>query len=79
MAPIEITRFCAYLQRRNYAPHTSETYGRDLRLFLALAGKPPRAIIWQPVEHVRQSHHPAAVAATTINRRLNALKHCFDD
>jgi site-specific recombinase XerD len=36
-----ITEFCAYLQRRNYSPHTIDNYRRDLRLFFALVDQEP--------------------------------------
>jgi hypothetical protein len=29
MAADTIAQFCAYLQRRNYSPHTIDSYGRD--------------------------------------------------
>jgi len=77
MAPDAITHFCAYLQRRNYAPHTIDNYGRDLRLFFALVAKDPCAVsgrdVAQFIEHQRQRQR----TATTINRRLNALQHFF--
>jgi site-specific recombinase XerD len=36
-----IANFCAYLQRRNYSPHTVDNYGRDLRLFFQRVDKAP--------------------------------------
>src|SRR5215475_15879911 len=77
MAPDTITHFCAYLQRRNYSPHTVDNYGRDLRLFFALVDKDPCAVsgrdVAQFIEHQRQRQR----TATTINRRLHALQHFF--
>ena len=34
-----IAQFCAYLQRRNYSPHTIDNYGRELRLFFYAGGQ----------------------------------------
>ena len=77
MAPDAITHFCAYLQRRNYAPHTVDNYGRDLRLFFALVAKDPCTVsgrdVAQFIEHQRQRQR----TAPTINRRLHALQHFF--
>jgi len=78
MEPLEVQRFCAYLRTRTYAPHTIEHYGRDLRLFFAPLQKAPRAVSWRDIEHFIQRQHQAQLAATTINRRLHALKHFFD-
>jgi site-specific recombinase XerD len=78
MEPIEIKQFCEYLQTRNYSNHTIENYGRDLRLFFALADKIPRQISWRDVDHFVQQQYRAELMATTINRRLNAIKHFFD-
>lgn len=78
MEPIEIKQFCEYLQTRNYSKHTIENYGRDLRLFFVGIGKTPRRVSWRDVDHFVQQQSRAELAATTINRRLNAIKHFFD-
>ena len=78
MEPAAITQFCAYLHTRNYSPHTIENYGRDLRLFFAPLDKAPSAVSWRDIEAFIQQQRQAQLAAATINRRLNALKHFFE-
>jgi site-specific recombinase XerD len=78
MEPTAVTHFCGYLHARNYAPHTVENYGRDLRLFFAPLDKAPSAVSWRDIEAFIQQQRQAQLAATTINRRLNALKHFFE-
>jgi site-specific recombinase XerD len=78
MEPAAITDFCTYLQTRHYSPHTVDNYGRDLRLFFRACEKAPSAVAWRDIEAFIAHQHQAQLAATTINRRLNALKHFFD-
>jgi len=78
MEPTAIHHFEVYLHTRNYSSHTIENYGRDLRLFFAPLDKAPEAVSWRDIEAFIQQQRQAQLAATTINRRLNALKHFFD-
>jgi len=78
MPPPEVEQFCQYLKVRNYSPHTVESYRIDLRLFFAQAGVRPGKVMWRDVDRFVAQQHEQGLAATTINRRLNALKHFFD-
>ena len=77
MADDAIALFCAYLQRRNYSPHTVDNYGRDLRLFFALVAKDPCTVSGRDVTVFIEHQRAAQRTATTINRRLNAVQHFF--
>src|SRR5215216_255433 len=74
----EIELFCKHLQARNYSRHTISNYAIDLRLFFAEADKPLRQITWQEIDRFVLHQHDQGLAATTINRRLNAIKRFFD-
>jgi integrase/recombinase XerC len=73
-----IAQFCAYLQRRNYSPHTIDNYGRDLRVFFTLVDKEPCTVSGRDVTVFIEHQRAGQRAATTINRRLNALQHFFE-
>jgi integrase/recombinase XerC len=66
-----------YLHTRNYAPHTVDKYGRELRVFCTPLAKEPREVAWRDIEAFIQPPPQARRTATTINRRLHALKHFF--
>lgn len=76
--PPEVEQFCQYLRVRNYSPHTVESYAIDLRLFFAQAEERVRKVTWRHVDRFIAHQHQQGLAATTVNRRLNALKHFFD-
>jgi site-specific recombinase XerD len=78
MSRVAIEQFCTYLGMRNYSPHTIENYGRDLRLFFAPLDTAPSRVSWRDIERFIQQQRQAQLAAATINRRLNALKHFFE-
>lgn len=78
MNDLEIERFCKHLKLRNYSRHTVESYRIDLRLFFAIADKPWGQISWREVDRFIEQQHSRGLAATTINRRLKAIKRFFD-
>ena len=73
-----IDHFCLYLRRRNYSPHTVDNYGRDLHGFFTTLAKAPHEVSWRDIEVFIAQQQQAQRAATTIHRRLHALKHFFD-
>jgi site-specific recombinase XerD len=78
MTPEEVGRFCSHLSSRNYSPHTVESYRIDLRLFFDSADKPTREVSWRDVDRFIAVQHRRGLAATTVNRRLNAVKRFYD-
>jgi site-specific recombinase XerD len=73
-----IDRFLSHLRRRNYAGHTIESYGLDLRLFFTEVKRPAAKVTWREVDRFVQAQHRQELAPATINRRLHALKVFFD-
>ncbi|MBM3134468.1 MAG: hypothetical protein FJZ89_04100 [Chloroflexi bacterium] len=75
--PPEGARFLTYLRRRNRSPHTLDSYGRDLATFFAQVGKPPAAVRPQDVANYIAGQQAAGHKASTINRRLSALRQLY--
>jgi site-specific recombinase XerD len=78
MQPSEVERFCQHLRNRNYSRHTVASYALDLQLFFAEIQKPVSRITWRDIDHFIEQEHRQGLAATTINRRLYAVKRLFD-
>ena len=76
--PEAVQHFRAYLQRRNYATHTLDSYTLDLQLFFTHINKSLHDISCREIEQFIDQQHQQGLASTTINRRLYALKHLFD-
>jgi len=78
MTPDEVGRFCHHLSTRNYSPHTAENYRLDLRLFFVAVDRTPTQVSWREVDRFIATQYRQGLAATTINRRLNAVKRFYD-
>lgn len=78
MQPAAVERFCQHLRTRHYSRHSIESYALDLQLFFAATPKPISRITWRDVDHFIEQQHGQGLAATTINRRLHAVKRFFD-
>ena len=78
MLPQEVERFCEHLRVRNYSQHTVENYHLDLHLFFTSTAKAPDQVSWRDVDRFISQQHQQGLQATTINRRLYAIKHFFD-
>src|SRR5215510_15684381 len=76
--PSAIQQFRAYLQRRNYSPHTLDSYTLDLQVFCADIEPPLERISFREVDRFIDTQHQQGLSPATINRRLYALKHFFD-
>jgi site-specific recombinase XerD len=73
-----IVRFRAYLERRQFSPHTMASYTLDLRLFFTEVTVPLARVSFREVDQFVAHQHQHSRSWATINRRLNALKHFFD-
>ena len=73
-----IDRFRAYLERRQFSPHTVASYTLDLRLFFAESAMPLAKVSYREVDQFVERQHQQGRAWATINRRLHALKHFCD-
>ncbi len=49
-----------------------------MHLFFTAINKPPAQISWRDIDRFVQHQHQQGLEATTINRRLHAIKHFFD-
>ena len=72
-----IDRFQVYLERRRFSAHTVASYTIDLRLFFAEGTVSLAQVSFREVDQLVERQHQHHRAWATINRRLNALKHCF--
>jgi site-specific recombinase XerD len=73
-----ITRFRAYLQRRQYAVHTITNYTLDLQVFFTHCPQPLAQVSFRDIEQFIDRQYQQGLAPTTLHRRLHALKHFFD-
>jgi site-specific recombinase XerD len=73
-----MTRFQAYLQRRQYAAHTIINYTLDLQVFFAHCPQPLAHVSFRDIEQFIDRQYQQGLAPTTLHRRLHALKHFFD-
>src|SRR2546423_7349398 len=74
----QINRYLRSLHTRNYAPHTLASYALDLRLFFTAIDKSVAEVTWRDIDRFIEQQHNQGLAATSINRRLNAIKRFFD-
>ncbi|MBI3328011.1 MAG: tyrosine-type recombinase/integrase [Nitrospinae bacterium] len=77
-SPCAIEQFRAYLERRNYAPHTLDSDPLDLQVFFATSAQPPEGISFREIDRCIEAQQQQGLSPATINRRLYALKHVFD-
>ena len=72
-----LDRFRGYLERRQFSGHSIASYTCDLRLFFAEVAVPLAQVSFREVDQLVEHHHHRGRSWATINRRLNALKHFF--
>jgi len=73
-----IKHFEQYIKSRYPNSTTARHYGHDLRLFSRFVGKAPRAVTRKDVDRFVEDQLARGLAATTINRRLAALRQFFE-
>ena len=73
-----IERFERYIKSRYPNSTTARHYVHDLRQFNRLIDKPPRAVTREDVDRFVDDQLERELAATTVNRRLAALREFFE-
>jgi len=74
----DIKHFEQYIKSRYPNSTTARHYGHDLRLFSRFVGKAPRAVTSKDVGRFVEDQLARGLAATTVNRRLAALRQFFE-
>ena len=75
--PAEVISFRRYLKRRDYTPNTIRCYLNDLAHFLQLVAKPVGQVTAEDVDRYIEAQQERGLAATTINRRLSAVRQLY--
>jgi site-specific recombinase XerD len=75
--PAEVIGFRRYLKRRAYTPNTIRCYLNDLAHFLLVVDKPVDQVTLQDVDRYIEVQQERGLAATTINRRLSAVRQLY--
>ncbi len=78
MLPKEIEQSSEHLRSRNYSPQTVESYRIDLQVFFTGVATAPDEVTWRDIDSFVRQQHRQELAATTINRRLYAIKRFYD-
>jgi site-specific recombinase XerD len=73
-----IAKFEQYLQRRFPERRTSKDYLSDLRQFIAFCQRPWREVSMHDIDAFVDQQRHKGLKATTVNRRVAALKTFFD-
>jgi site-specific recombinase XerD len=72
-----LTLFRRYLERKNYASHTIQSYLHDLRGFFAQSPPDVLAVTPADVERYIERQQARGLSPATINRRLCALRRLY--
>ncbi|MCK4449229.1 MAG: tyrosine-type recombinase/integrase [Anaerolineae bacterium] len=75
--PAEVISFRRYLKRRDYAPNTIRCYLNDLAHFFKFVAKPVDQVAAEDVDRYIEAQQEQERAATTINRRLSAVRRLY--